>query len=162
MRRFTYTLCAVSMLGFGNAVMAGPRGGEGILHLDADGDGRVSQAEFNPPESRRGRGGLERADTDGDGAVSRQEMLDALAEASEEHQQRMIEIFDRTDADGNGVVTREELTAQMFARIDGDGDGFVTQDEARAARAAMRDKFGGRERRGRGDGRERGNGDSES
>ena len=138
--------------GFTVAVHAQPamKFGGGILQLDSDGDGRVSRAEFQPPQHRR-QGPFERADSDGDGTVSRDELIATLDEGAEEREQRMrdhaIQRFDEADSDGNGVVTPDERLDLAFSRADADGDGFVTEEEAEAmhARRSMRGRRQDRE-----------------
>lgn len=116
--------------------------GDGLLSLDADGDGKVSFEEFRPQEreGREGRRGrfLDRADLDGDGAVSRDEMLESISAISEERSQQALQRFDETDVDGNGVVSQEEARTKRFARLDQDGDGFLTEAEAQAAHEKRR------------------------
>ena len=70
--------------------------------LDADGDGRVSRAEFDAKHAGQdpvhGAATFDRFDADHDGAITRAEW-DAAETAR----------FARIDANGDGVVTREEF-----------------------------------------------------
>lgn len=90
---------------------------------DADGDGRVSPAEYRKAVASAGQGSgfervtrpvaqsvLELADTDGDGTMSLTEcarLLGAFGVAEEEAEQ----FFRRADTDGDGELTVEELLA---------------------------------------------------
>lgn len=158
---------AALVLAAGGAVaqQAPERPAAGPARADADGDGRISQAEFVGRRLER----LRAADADGDGAVSAEER----GAARQAHRAtRMAARFDRLDADRDGVLSRAEFETarggartrahgrnaarpmraaspvaiadaearltQAFARLDTDGDGYVTQVERRAARAASR------------------------
>lgn len=117
--------------------------------LDRDGDGKVTEAEYNARAERmmsrmdrrkdddddrgprRGmRPGMEAFDTDGDGNLSPDEIRAARAER-----------FAKADSDGDKVLTLEEFTVlwagrmeqpmvRMFQRLDRDGDLAITKDEA--------------------------------
>ena len=81
----------------------------GMARADADGDGRISQAEFVAGRVSR----LTAVDANGDGTVTPEEMAAARearqAERADNH-------FARLDADGNGAVTRAEYDAAREAR----------------------------------------------
>ncbi len=124
--------------------------------LDADGDGKVTQAEI--AAFRAGR--FAEVDTNGDGVVTLEEFTaQAVARATE----RAAEMFARLDADGDGALSRDALEARgalgpvdegrMFARLDADGDGAVSLEEFEAMkerRAEMhRHREGGRGGHGR-------------
>ena len=84
--------------------------------MDANHDGRVSQAEFTafhakqPPKAKAGIGRVggrwfEKTDANGDGRV-------VLAEA----QARPLQLFDMADANGDGVASvNEQSIAMLFA-----------------------------------------------
>lgn len=78
---------------------------------DADGDGRVSQAEFVDGRIAR----LTAQDTNRDGSVSPEERRAAMQARRAE---RADARFARLDADGNGSVTRAEFDAGHAARPD--------------------------------------------
>jgi Ca2+-binding EF-hand superfamily protein len=103
----------------GDKLLASDEAPEGLANLirraDRDGDGKLSQNEFqaaarrmsagnngSPPDSAAGRGNmrqlLTRWDRNGDGALSR-------AEAPP----RMARTFDQLDQDGNGSLSAREL-----------------------------------------------------
>lgn len=72
---------------------------------DADGDGRVSRAEF--VEQRTAR--LTAADANRDGTVTAEEMRAAMQAHRAE---RVAARFDRLDADKNGQISRDEFSAR--------------------------------------------------
>ena len=108
---------------------AGPVGGGGRLRaMDADGDGKVTRAEFQGPPAL-----FDRLDKDGDGTVTMDEartfaagMMPAVAER-----------FKAVDKDGDGSISREEFPGRPagFQRLDADGDGRLSPEEF--ARGAM-------------------------
>ena len=137
------------------------------LRADADGDQRLSRAEFVDARIQR----LAAADTDRDGSVTREEMR-AVAQAR--RAERADARFERLDADNDGVISKAEFEARGeprgdagahrgharagrmgdrgpvviaeararaeagFALMDADGDGYVTAAERQAARADRR------------------------
>lgn len=132
---------------------AGRGPGAGIARLDTDGDGRISRAELEAADSRRGRGHrgggwlLEQFDTidaDGDGHIVRSE-LRSWQQAQRQQRQaerarRFQERFDAADADGDGRLSRAEVDAKMprlsasFAWMDEDGDGYLSREDLRPQR----------------------------
>lgn len=78
---------------------------------DADGDGRISQAEFVQQRVAR----LTTADANGDGSVSAEESA-AGREAMKA--QRASSRFDRMDANSDGSISRAEFDAQTAARAE--------------------------------------------
>lgn len=88
-------------LAFGGFALAqeAPSGGR---FGDADGDGRVSQAEFLASASER----FSRGDADGDGTVSPDEMRAAMEARGDALRDRA---FERLDADNDGSITRAEF-----------------------------------------------------
>jgi Ca2+-binding EF-hand superfamily protein len=83
----------------------------GMARADADGDGRLSQAEFVAGRISR----LSAVDTNADGTVTPEEMAAAREARQAERADRH---FARLDADGNGAVTRAEYDAAREARSD--------------------------------------------
>jgi Ca2+-binding EF-hand superfamily protein len=126
----------VSLLGSGalaGAALADHRGaprGFGpswFDRLDADGDGRLTQAEID--DARRAR--LAEFDQDGDAQLSLEEYQALWLAVMRE---RMVDQFQALDADGDGVVTVDEYLvpySRMVRRLDRNGDGEVTEDELR-------------------------------
>lgn len=103
--------------------------------LDADGDGRVTQAELQSRMQAR----FESADADGDGKLSRAEMSARIEARQAERRAQMLErMFEHRDEDGDGALTLEEMrrdrAERMFARMDEDGDGALSREEFEAMR----------------------------
>ncbi|HRO32589.1 MAG TPA: EF-hand domain-containing protein [Brevundimonas sp.] len=133
-----------------------------MARVDADRDGRLSQAEYLARFDR-----MAAMDANGDGVVSADERRAAMQ--ARRGQQRTA-AFDRLDADKDGVISRAEFEArpdraprarmmrrqgprrggdlnlaqareravQAFARMDRDGDGYVSADERRQSRQERR------------------------
>jgi Ca2+-binding EF-hand superfamily protein len=103
----------------------------GFQAKDADGDGRLSPAEF------AGKGEIfRRLDADGDGLILRSQ-LDQGERAG-----RKLQRFDRLDANHDGRLTREEIRAfqqARFERLDADADGFLSREESRTGRERRTD-----------------------
>ena len=98
---------------------------------DADGDGVVSQEEFQSAHAERR---FARIDANGDGQVTEDEItgLEGRFKARR-HGQRAARgggLIKAADADQSGSVTAEEWQ-QFTAALDGDGDGAISQDELR-------------------------------
>lgn len=72
---------------------------------DADGDGRISRAEFVQQRTAR----LTAADANRDGTVTAEEMRAAMQAHRAE---RVAARFDRLDADKNGQISRDEFSAR--------------------------------------------------
>ena len=83
---------------------------------DADGDGRVSKAEFVDGRVQR----LTALDADRDGSVSVEEMQAGREARRAQAADRM---FARLDADGNGAITRAEFDARRAERAEHRGEG---------------------------------------
>jgi Ca2+-binding EF-hand superfamily protein len=135
-----------ALIGFklpgGGDTVAQPGGGRGPMDVDAymkdndaDGDGKISAAEFKGPKQLFGK-----ADENADGYVDRSELenaskkLQKMAGGMPGGKQggggNVAEMVKRADKDGDGKVTREEWPGrpQMFDRMDKNGDGVL--DEA--------------------------------
>jgi hypothetical protein len=96
-----------------------------MLERDADGDGRISAAEFAAGQHGRGgeggNGGGEGRRHGGGGGGER--------------------MFQRFDANGDGYLDKAEIDAmlrQRFERMDANHDGIVTPEEREASRGAGR------------------------
>lgn len=131
--------------GFGGG--RGLRGGGGlgmIERLDANGDGKVTRAEYEAP--------LDRMDTNKDGFVDQQE-AQAAAQAMMAgmgggqgggFRGRRFgngQLLMRLDRDGDGKLTRAEYGA-LFDRVDTNRDGVVDSAEMAAARERMQARMG--------------------
>jgi len=102
-----------------------------LAGFDADGDGRVSRAEY-----RNGLVGESmKFDRNRDGLVTRNEL--PAATRIPPVRGFVDRIFRDNDTSRDGALSREELTARAelrFRELDTDGDGFLNAAEIRAAR----------------------------
>lgn len=106
--------------------------------LDADGDGRVTEAEI---QSFR-QGQVTALDANDDGFLSAEEIAAHRSRGQGERAARMVE---RLDADGDGLLSAAELAVRgdrmgLFGRIDANGDGAVDQAEFDTARERMKER----------------------
>jgi len=111
----------------------GLSGGVGMLVVDGNGDGAVSDEEASAIAER----GFLRADLDGDDAVERGEYQTGGVGLPPQIAERRGARFDALDGDGDGTLIRAEFFAAMQAEYraaDSDGDGVVSAWEFRAAR----------------------------
>lgn len=113
--------------------------------IDADKDGKVTQAELEAHRAAR----FTAADTNGDGALDAAE-LDAfvLAEMQARAADRSARMLERMDANADGKLGADELPGGQgdgrgFAMVDADGDGAITKVEAEAAMTKMAEHRGG-------------------
>lgn len=137
---FDEALSGFRLPGGGDTVAQPADGGKRMMNVDAylkendaDGDGKISQAEFKGPKQM-----FAKADANADGFVDRAELEDAgkkLAKMAGGGKQgagggELAGMIKRADKDGDGKVTREEWPGrpQMFDRLDKNGDGVL--DEA--------------------------------
>lgn len=105
-------LAALALLAAGGVAVAQQatnRPAAPAMRADADGDGRISQAEFVGRRLDR----LRAADANGDGSVSVEERQ-AMRQAR--HAARADARFARLDADGDGAISRAEFDAAHAAR----------------------------------------------
>ena len=104
-----------------------------IERLDVDGDGLISQDEFQPPA----RDGKKHIDTNEDGAVSTSELMAhqlKMTQRMQERHEKMLEHFEAADADADGLVTPEEARLAAFNRADEDADGYLSAAELKNAK----------------------------
>ncbi|TGD42060.1 calcium-binding protein [Pseudotabrizicola sediminis] len=114
--------------------------------MDADGDGKVTQAEIDAFRAAQ----TAAIDTDGDGLLSAEEIaamhIRAATKRANDRAARMIE---RLDTDGDGKLSAAEMMARpmparMFERLDADNDGAITEAEIAATKERMGERRGGR------------------
>lgn len=105
-----------------------------FARLDADADGRISQAEVTAAKTRQ----FARADRDGDGQMTAEELA-AIQARLARLQDAMAGAADRMDTDADGALTLAEYTARapLFALLDIDGDGALSRAEADRAHAIL-------------------------
>lgn len=92
--------------------------------LDQDGDGRVSQQEWQMRTTRTWGDAQapqwSEVDTDGDGYLSTDEARQSLQDT---------ELFEQVDDNGDGTVTNEELGGWLREIFDENGDGVIDSSE---------------------------------
>lgn len=124
-----------------------------LEHADADGNGVISQDEFNGPEHA-----FARLDANQDGQITQEETLAVTprqgrqaGEAGmqrgnanpEQGWQRMLE---RHDADKSGTISQDEFMGrdEVFDAIDANDDGQISEDELGQAAQQFRQRRGAR------------------
>jgi Ca2+-binding EF-hand superfamily protein len=93
--------------------------------FDADGDGKLTQAEIDAGAKSR----FAEADADKQGGVTIQEFEPWFWK---QHRETMVRAFQFLDRDGDGSITEEEvtvLTGKAVERMDRNGDGALTRDD---------------------------------
>ena len=159
------------------AAQRGARGGdagnamkamyERVMKLDADGDGRVSAAEWKGKEK-----GFARLDRNKDGFIDAKDGAMAMGgrqgggknknagktkQGGQQHDnaammEQIKQRFARADRNGDGKVTADEIPVEFLQMVDKNGDGAADMDEF-VAFAKQRAK-GGRQGRGGQQGRQ--------
>ncbi len=107
------------------------RGAERFAELDSNGDGVITQAEFEAQVASH----FAEADSDGNGTLDEDEAIAfRQARREEEHESRRDDRFGQRAGDDN-VIDLEEFTEagmnRMFLRADLDENGEVTETEMR-------------------------------
>lgn len=117
--------------------------GEHFAKMDADGDGKISAAEFKGADHPRMMG----VDADGDSRITKAEAeahhaerLERMAEHMEAKRERAEERVERAQ---DRLIEAEERSAagkagwqEHFAKVDSNGDGTIDEDEMAAQKAA--------------------------
>lgn len=154
-------LTAAMGLGFTGTAFAerGPANGGVMLQMfdaiDADKDGKVTQAEIDAHRAAR----VTAADANGDGLMSADELAAMrLADMTERAKTEAAEMIANLDSDGDGLLSAAEMATRpalgkLFDRADTDDDGAISRDEATAAaeKMAKRMNEGGRKHHDRDD-----------
>ena len=143
---------AMAEMGPGHGGDRGPKLMEMFSSIDADADGKVTQAEIAAHRTAM----FTAADTNGDGALSTDELAAReLARFSETMADRTARMLEHQDANGDGSLSADEIgdgpMEDHFARIDTDNDGAISKAEAEAASERMAEHRGKR-KHGRKDG----------
>jgi Ca2+-binding EF-hand superfamily protein len=124
------TLTLLLALGLGLPALAQEEKRPLLERRDADGDGRLSPAEFGDREI------FELLDRDGDGFVTAEELPKPRrgGKASAEGDSRAERLLKRHDADGDGKLGPGEwpISRLPLAEADRNGDGFADLEEIRA------------------------------
>lgn len=128
MKLKTMTVVAIGALAIAGTTSAQQT--RGLARADADGDSRISQAEFVSARTAR----LTLADANRDGQVTREEAQAARQAQRSERRDRM---FARLDADGNGAISQAEFAAQRPERA-GRGGPRMQRQERRVSRTMAR------------------------
>jgi Ca2+-binding EF-hand superfamily protein len=129
------TFCGAASIGHAQGPGGGPR-------LDADGDGKVSAAEFAASGMQR----FQRMDENGDGLIDKAEATAIRKRTADRMMNAGVppsvmaarpDPIVEMDADKDGQVTKEEAAALQEARFkaaDKNGDGALDADEQAALR----------------------------
>lgn len=80
--------------------------GEVFSRVDADGDGRISLAEWQKVNAGKKDADFGKTDTNGDGFISRAE-----ADAAFDREGSLKKLFDKIDTNGDGSIDRAESDA---------------------------------------------------
>lgn len=114
--------------GGGCGGMAGKMIGSHVVErFDADGDGRLTQAEIDAARADH----MTRFDADGNGALTLEEFEGLFHELT---QPVTVRAFQMLDPDGDASISADELDqrlARAVARHDRNGDGALSPDDMR-------------------------------
>ncbi|WP_323007473.1 calcium-binding protein [Pseudorhodobacter sp.] len=160
------TLAAMVAASFSTIAYAevGQRGGDRMGQMfvfedmDADSDGKVTQAEIAAFNAAK----IAAMDTDKDGNLSEAELIAGQEQRRAERKAKMAKrMIEMRDANKDGVLSLDEMAPpadrgiEMFKRADADGDGAISKAEADAMKDKMDRRSGGRDgdQRGKGKGK---------
>ena len=139
----TNWIAGVVMIGLGAGVasmaMANRGGPEPVSFatLDANSDGKVTQAELDAHKTAR----FTKADANKDGKLSKEELLaNAKSRENARIDRRVGKMMGRMDADNDGLLSKAEMETMtrgkgLLARLDADKDGAITAEEFAAGKS---------------------------
>ena len=96
-----------------------------FMQIDADKDGKITQAEIDAFRDAKVSG----ADTSGDGALSIEEFDTIYREMT---RSRMVDAFQRLDDDGDGQISKAEMDTRfgnVVKFMDRNGDGALSMED---------------------------------
>ncbi len=123
----------------GPDAMGGPMAAFDFAAVDADKDGKITQAEIDTYRAAQTKA----LDLDGDGLMSAEELTAMQMKGVQARvEQRVKAMIDRMDGDKDGKLSAAELAqrpvpAMMFDRLDADKDGALSEAEIAAAKERM-------------------------
>ncbi|MBN2631645.1 MAG: EF-hand domain-containing protein [Rhodobacteraceae bacterium] len=130
--------------------MGGPMAAFDFAAVDADKDGKITQAEIDAYRSAQTKA----LDVDGDGLMSAEELVAMQMKGLQARvEQRVKAMLERMDDDKDGKLSAAEMArrpmpAMMFDRLDTDNDGALSEAEIAAAKERMADVMKERGERG--------------
>jgi len=129
--KLKHSLIAVAAVMVATPVLAAGQHGP---KLDTNGDGKVTQSEFQAGRSAQ----MLALDSNKDGKLSRAEFA-ALGEqrAKAKRERRADRMWSRLDSDKDGVLSRAEMDGALvarFQRMDADKDGTLSGSELKPGR----------------------------
>lgn len=135
------TATALSLAALSTAGLAQERRGPSFPFetVDANKDGKVTEAEFNAYRAAESKA----IDANADGTLSVEELTAAhLAKLTERATDMATKMVERMDTDGDNALSAAELVARpmpamLFDKADTDADGAVTKAELDAMQAQM-------------------------
>ena len=122
-----------------------------LMHLDKDGDGRVSRAEAADTSAKRTGEWFDKVDQNKDGYVSKEELHQARETRHAMHDEmkgKAKERYKETDANSDGQISLDEAQAKMpkvaenFSTLDKDKNGLLSKEELKSGGRDMRGKHG--------------------
>lgn len=103
-----------------------------LKQMDANGDGRVTEAEYLAYMNKEAKIRFDRMDKNHDGILTANELVSGRHHHGTHNWKRL---FHKLDKNGDGVLSLDESRAAWtawFERMDSNGDKVVTADEVRA------------------------------
>jgi len=130
-RNLSMMLVGAFSLGLAGVALAAPghHSESRFNKVDTDGDGVVSQEEFQAQRASR----IATVNVDGQPGLSFDEFVELREQRAKEFRERRFKrVFNRLDANDDGIIDDMELAARtdtMFDRIDANDDGALSKEE---------------------------------